>query len=138
MTREFQAKLKSGEVMHDWNGFSPHYAGCFYGDKVCLGGEEKFSHCYDFSAGIADVEWWIVDELEKLTQEEKDELLHILKRNKNFDEYKSSIVPELAKLLGVEKYQIHRIFNKTLYEFIKLIHSKSNDATKREWEPPAA
>lgn len=118
--------LKSGEAVHYWNGFSPHYAGCFYGDRVRLGGEEKFSHCYDFSAGVAYVDYWVVAELEKLTQEEKDELLQILKRNKKFDEYKHSIVPELAKVLGVEEYQIHRIPNKTLYEFVNLVMAKAN------------
>ena len=136
MPREFQDKLKSGEYIHKWNGFSPHYAGCFYGDRVRLGGEEKFSHCYDFSAGVAYVDYWVVAELEKLTQEEKDELLHILKRNKKFDEYKGSIVPELAKLLGVEEYQIYRVPNKKIYEFIKLIHSEANDAEKGEFQIP--
>ena len=57
------------------------------------------------------------------TQEEQDELIYILERNEKFLEYKRSIVPELAKLLGVEEYQIYRVPNKKIYEFIKLIHS---------------
>lgn len=128
MIRDYQLKLQSGEYIYTWNGFSPFYAGCFYGDSICLGGEEKYRQCYGFFSGIGDVEWWVVEELEKLTQEEKDELLHILKRNKEFDEYKNSIVPELAGALRVEKYQVYRIPNKTLYEFVNVVRSLSNDA----------
>lgn len=134
MIRDFQTKLQSGDYIHTWNGFAPFYAGCFYGDTVCLGGEEKYRHCYDFWSGTVSDEWWVVDELEKLTQEEKDELLQILKRNKEFHDYKKSMAPELARVLGVEQYQIHRIPNKTLYEFVSLVHSLSNDAIAKKQE----
>jgi hypothetical protein len=133
MTRDFQSKLQSSKC-HTWNGFAPFYAGCFYGDSVCLGGEERYIQCYDFRAGVVDEEWWVVDELEKLTQEEKDELLRILKRNKEFHDYKKSIVPELARVLGVEQYQVYRVPNKTLYEFVNLVHSHSNEAIAKKAE----
>ena len=126
MTREFFKKLETGEYIYEWNSYPPHYAGCFYGSDVVLGGEEKFSNCYDFFSGIGDVEWWIKEELDKLTEEQQQELLSILKRNKAFDDYKTKIVPELAKLLNVQPYQIYRVRNKDLYNFLNLIHSKAN------------
>lgn len=131
MIRDYQLKLKSGESIYTWNGFAPFYAGCSYGSSLRLGGEEKYKQCYDFWNGIVSVEWWIVAELEKLTQEEKDELLHILKRNKEFNERKKEIAHALAKVFGVEEYQIHRVPNKTLYEFIQLVDSKSNEAHEK-------
>lgn len=125
---EFFYKLK--------NHYSPFYLGCSYGYKTCLGGEEKYRKCWGFSSGIGDLDWWEFNEVVKLTQEEQDELIYILERNKKFHEYKDSIVPELAKLLGVEMYQIYRVENKKIYEFIKLIHSEANDASKREFQIP--
>jgi hypothetical protein len=126
MTREFFKKLETGEYISEWNGYSPFYAGCFYGSDLVLGGEEKFSHCYDFFSGIGDVEWWIKEELDNLTEKQQEELLSILKRNKAFYEYKNKLVPELAKLLNVEPYQIYIVPNKDLYEFLNLIHSNAN------------
>jgi len=129
MTREpydWHTKLETGEYIRKWNGYLPFYAGCFYGHDVVLGGEEKFRQCHDFYSGIGDMDWWIKEELDKLTSEEQEELLSILKRNKAFEEYKKTIVPELAKLLNVEPYQIHRVRNKDLYNFLNLIHSKAN------------
>jgi len=129
MTREpydWHTKLETGEYIREWNGYLPFYAGCFYGSDVVLGGEEKFSQCYDFYSGIGDMEWWIKEELDKLTSEEQEELLSILKRNKEFEDYKNTLVPELAKLLNVKPYQIHRVSNKDLYNFLNLIHSKEN------------
>ena len=126
MTREFVKKLETGEYIIKWNGFVPFYAGCFYGSDLVLGGEEKFSHCYDFFSGIGDVEWWIKDELDKLTEDEQEELISILKRNKAFYEYKKKIAPDLANTLNVEEYQVHKVPNKYLYEFLNLVHSKAN------------
>lgn len=119
--REFQVKLQTGEYISEWNGYVPFYAGCFYGDGLVLGGEEKFQHCFDFVSGIGDVEWWIKPEIDKLTQEEQDELLSILKRNKEFYKRKNQLAKPLADLLGVEQYQVHRLSSKQLYDFIQLV-----------------
>lgn len=118
------------------NYYSPFYLGCSYGDVTRLGGEEKYRKCWGFSSGIGDLDWWEFNEVVKLTQEEQEELIYILERNKKFHDYKRSIVTELAKLLGVEEYQIYRVPNKKIYEFIKLIHSEANDAAKREFQLP--
>ena len=124
--RYWQEKLQNGEFITKWNGYTPHYAGCFYGNSTVLGGEEKYRHCYDFVSSIGDVEWWIKEELDKLTTEEQEELLYFIKRNEVFDEYKKSVCPILAKVLNVESYQLYRIPNKILYEFLKLIHFNAN------------
>ena len=119
-------KLETEEYLREWNGYSPFYAGCFSAHGLTLGGEEKFRHCYHFYSGIVDMDFWIKEELDKHTSEEQEELLSILKRNKEFDDYKNTLVPELAKLLNVKPYQIHRVSNKDLYNFLNLIHSKAN------------
>ncbi len=72
------------------------------------------------------MEWWIKDELDKLSPIEQDDLIKILKRNKQFEEYKNKLAPELAKLLNVNEYQIHRIPNKCLYEFLQQIDANHN------------
>ena len=128
--KEIIEKLDTGEYIHEWNGYSPFYAGCFSADKIRIGGEEKFRHCYGFYSRIVDIDWWNKEELDKFTSEEQEELLAILKRNKAFDDYKKTIVPELAKLLNVKPYQIHRVPNKDLYNFLNLIHSKVNSWDK--------
>lgn len=129
--RPFQTSLQNGEFIYKWNGYTPHYAGCFYGSSVVLGGEEKYSHCYNFFSGIGDVEWWIKKELDKLTSEEQDDLLYLIKRNETFDLYKDSIVPSLAQTLNVKPYQIYRLSNKILYNFLKNIHLNSDAADEK-------
>jgi hypothetical protein len=132
---KWQEKFETGEFISEWNGYIPFYAGCFYGSEVVLGGEERYKHCYDFFSGIGDVEWWDKTELDKLTQEEQDDLLRILKRNKQFDEYKNKIATSLAQALNVEGYQIHRVPNKDLRDFLLLVHLKSNNPNETpKWE----
>jgi hypothetical protein len=124
--RDWETKLQNGEFISKWNGYTPHYAGCFYGSSIVLGGEDKYKHCYDFLSGICDVDWWIKAELDKLTPEEQEELLYFIKRNEAFDNYKNTIVPLLVKTLNVEPYQIYRIPNKILYDLLKMIHFNAN------------
>lgn len=123
MEREWVAKFRSGEYLEEWNGFTPFYAGCFYGDGVCLGGEEKFSHCYDFFSGIGDVDWWIASELDALCELDKAELLAILKRNKNANDYvhsNSEGIRELASRLKLEGTSvIYRLKNKNILRILE-------------------
>ena len=122
MKRQFQKDLEAGKTIYEWNGFSPFYAGCFYGDSICLGGEKKFSQCYDFFSGIGDVEWWIVDELEKLSEKDKKELLHILKRNKRIYDYikkQHSKIKEMSSELQLEgPHIIHRLGNRKILSLL--------------------
>lgn len=122
MKRQFQIDLESGKTVYEWNGFSPFYAGCFNGNSVCLGGEDKFSHCYDFFSGIGDVDWWIVEELNKLSEKDKKELLHILKRNKRVDHYiesKRSKILEISSELNLEgPHIIYRLGNRKILSLL--------------------
>lgn len=134
MRRPFMDKLDSGEFITKWNGYSSFYAGNFYGSSLKLGGEEKFEHCYDFFSGIGDVDWWIKSELDALSIEDQNELLAILKRNKEFYECTQRIAKPLAEALGVEHYQIHRLDAKDLFAFVTLVNSKAN----KKYEAPVA
>lgn len=118
--RDFVHKLNSGEYLSKWRGFSPYWLGCFYGDSVILGGEDKFSHCYDFFSGIGDVEWWIKKEIDNLTDDDKDEMESLMKRNKEFDTYlrDNNIVGKLSDLLSLDTHYIHRLGNIYIKEIL--------------------
>jgi hypothetical protein len=120
--REWVKKFESGEYLREWRGFSPFWLGCFYGDSVMLGGEEEFSHCYDFFSGIGDVEWWITEEIEKLTEEQKDRMYSIMTRNKSVDvmlDNNRDIFYELAHKLNIGSEYIYRLGNKLRKELIE-------------------
>ena len=71
-------KFKTGKYLHKWKGYEAILIGGPYSDNIGIG-EEKFSHCIGFFCGIGDVDWWIKEELDKLTKEEKEELQWICK-----------------------------------------------------------
>lgn len=108
-----------------FHGYTPHYLGCFYGDKLKLGGEEEFSHCYDFDAGVCDVEYWITDELNNLSEANENLLLSLLERNKSFDDMLKNdgwqIVEQFANLVGKETHDIWRLGNKNIYDALQLL-----------------
>jgi hypothetical protein len=132
---EWQEKFENGEYISTWNGYSPFYIGCFSAGDIVLGGEEQYARCHGWFSGIGDVVWWDKTELDKLSPEHQDNLLKILKRNKQFDDYKKKIYPELAKVLNVEKHQVACVKNKDLYDFLMLIHKKGYDIHKKPiWE----
>jgi hypothetical protein len=124
--RDFQIKFQSGEYISEFRGFSPHWAGCFYGDTKVLGGEEKFSKCFNFFSGIGDVEWWIKAELDLLTDTEADELESLMKRNKEFDEWLQDKVRPIAEILKIAPHAIYRMGNKKLYDFYREVKWKEN------------
>lgn len=125
----WQDKFDSGEYIRKWRGFEPHYAGCFYGDSTVLGGEEKYRKCHDFFSSVGDVEWWVVEEINKLTDAEKDELEAILKRNQYFAEVirTPDRVKSLADFLGVVPQNVYRMKNKELYKIFKIIFDWYNN-----------
>ena len=132
---EWKEKFESGEYISTWNGYSPFYIGCFSAGDIVLGGEEQYARCHGWFSGIGDVVWWDKTELDKLPPEHQDNLLKILKRNKQFDDYRKKIYPELAKVLNVENYQVACVKNKDLYDFLMLIHKKGYDIHKKPiWE----
>ena len=122
MEREWVSKFASGEYLKEWHGFSPFYAGCFYGNDACLGGESKFHHCFDFFAGIGDVEWWITSELTKLSKQDSIELLEILTRNKKVNDFiqdNHNTIKELSDKLKLDgSYVIYRLHNKNVYRIL--------------------
>lgn len=129
--RDFVQKLRSGEYLHEWNGFSPFYAGCSYGNDKCLGGEFKFAHCYGSFHGVGDAEWWIKEEIDKLTDDEQSELLEILKRNKRVDDsITREVVTEIALDLGYTQYDLHYIYRLKNKNIIKLIECDKDDRIK--------
>ena len=120
--REWVEKFETCEYLREWRGFSPFWMGCFYGDSVVLGGEEEFSHCYDFFSGIGDVEWWIAEEIEKLTEEQRDRMYSIMERNKSVNDMLDNnrdIFYELANGLGIGSEYIYRLGNKLGKELIE-------------------
>jgi hypothetical protein len=132
---KWQEKFESGEYISTWNGYSPYYIGCFSAGGIVLGGEEQYSKCHGWFSGIGDAVWWVKEELDNLSPQHQDNLLKILKRNKQFDDYRKKIYPQLAKVLNVENYQVARLSNKDLYNFLMLVHTKSYDKHKKpEWE----
>ncbi len=127
-------KLDSGEYERQWKKFSPFYLGCGYGhNNVELGGEEKFSHCYDYFSGVGDIDYWIMEEVNKLSKEDQDELLSILERNKKVaDSITLKKVKKLCEQVGypLDKTQyIYRLKNKHI---INLINSKNPKETHQQ------
>lgn len=120
----WEEKFKSGEYIDEYNGYTPYYIGCFYGAKVCLGGEDEFMSCTGFFSGIADIEWWDTKELKKLTSEQIIKLNSILKRNKLIDEYIESNMDVFYSIFGKDyRSNIHRKSNIDKIRFLWLFES---------------
>ena len=102
--------------LHKWRGYSSHFCGSYYGNKLILGDEKKFYHCFDFiDAHGVSTSYWIKEELDKLSVEEQDELEAILKRNTENDKYKDELVELLSKLYEVDSCHFHRMYMKDLF-----------------------
>lgn len=138
MLYTWQEKFKSGEYISEWNGYTPDYAGCFYGNSNCLGGEEKFRHCYDFFSGVGDVEWWIKAELDKLTDVEQSELLSILKRNKETNDFiTKDLVKNICREVGIDENDtciIYRLGNKKIMELYNSSNKKQYLSELKDFE----
>jgi hypothetical protein len=120
--RDWVEKFKTGEYLREWRGFNPHWLGCFYGQSVTLGGEDEFSHCYDFFSGIGDVEWWITAEIEKLSEDEKERMYSLMNRNKSVDEMlveNSHIINTICDNLDITSEYIYRLGNKLIKELVE-------------------
>ena len=132
---KWQEKFETGEYISTWNGYSPFYIGCFSAGGIVLGGEEQYSNCHGWFSRICDVTWWDKTEIDKLSPDHRDNLLKILKRNKQFDDYRKKIYPDLAKVLNVEPHQVANLTNKDLYDFLMKVHEKGYVIHKKpEWE----
>jgi hypothetical protein len=132
--RSIFKKLDSGEYKRTWNGRSPFYLGSGYGhNSVEHGGEEKFNHCHGFFSGIGDIDYWIMEEVNKLSKEDQDELLSILNRNKKVDDSITlKKVEKVCEQVGYsldETHYIYRLMNKHI---ISLINSKNPKETHKQ------
>lgn len=128
--RDFVKKFESGEYVKEWKGYSPFYAGNFYGSDLVMEGDRCFRHCCDFFSGIGDVEWWIVEELDKLSVEDKNELLSLLERNKkNYNRIRdnSDRIKEMSEILNLEGP--HIIYRKNYRDKLALLDSKNIQET---------
>jgi len=109
MTRPHVDKLKNGEYLYTWNGYDPILLGGPYSDYLNVG-EERFYNCIGYFSGICDVDWWVKEELDKLTPPELAELENICEYKKYVNK---TITPELmeklAVLYGCERHHIYRI-----------------------------
>lgn len=125
---DIQAKRNSGKYLEIWNGFDPSYCAYYYGDKICIGGEPKFSHCYETFLFVRNwTHWWIKEELKKLSDEDKKELLIILERNKSVQDYingEHNKIIEISDILNLEgAYIIYTTLNNI--EILRLLISKN-------------
>ena len=125
--RPWVAKFESGEYLSKWKGFSPAILGCTLYSEYMQIGEEKFFHCVGEFNGIGDVDWWIKEELDKLSVEQTKELELIC----NYKTYlKNSITIDLIKQLsnffGLESFHIYRTKQKNIAEFLNQINSFAN------------
>lgn len=115
-------KLENGEYLSEWRGFSPYWIGCFYGESVVLGGEEEFSHCYDFFSGIGDVDWWIAAEIEKLTDEQKERMYSLMVRNKEVRTWingKSDDIRKMCDVMGIGTEYVYRLGSKLIKQVLE-------------------
>jgi len=122
MKREWMIKLENGEYLSEWRGFSPYWIGCFYGESVVLGGEEEFSHCYDFFSGIGDVDWWIAAEIEKLTDEQKERMYSLMVRNKEVRTWingKSDDIRKMCDVMGIGTEYVYRLGSKLIKQVLE-------------------
>jgi len=130
--RHWTAGFDDGSFLHEWRGFAPFWLGCFYGESKCNGGEEKYSHCYDFCSGIGDVEWWIADEIAKLSVAEQEEMYQLMVRNKAIDDKITyDAINMIASVLGVEKHHIYRLGNRHIIKLVECKTESIEDEYKR-------
>ena len=122
--RDWVKKFKTGEYLRNWKGYGAILIGGPYSDNIGIG-EEKFIHCMDFFCGIGDVDWWIKEKLDKLTEDEKKELEWICRYKTYLD--KEIITIEKVKLLsefyGCETFHIYRTGNKEILNLIKILNN---------------
>jgi hypothetical protein len=126
--RDFEYKFKSGEYIHEFNGYSPFYLGCM-GSGTNLGSEEPFLDLHGFNCGIGDVVWWDKTKLDNLRQEDINMLLMLLYRNKKLAEYIDEKCDKFSKSLGIDSFLIYRLGNKKILDLINTINELRGDCS---------
>lgn len=139
--RDWVKKFKTGEYLHDWKGYGTILIGGPYSDNIGIG-EEKFSHCMGFFCGIGDVDWWIKEELDKLTKEEEEELEWICKYKTYISKevITRELVLRISDFYGCNTQHIYRTGDKEiinicneLTNYYNLIEKHSRNDRDERW-----
>jgi hypothetical protein len=107
--RHWVEKFENGEYLRKWRDHRPGLINGIYDNPLNIG-EEKFHHCTGSFYGIGDVEWWITEELNKLSDEEKNELDLIC----SYKEYVKDFITfdkikRISNFYNCETHNIYRI-----------------------------
>jgi hypothetical protein len=76
------SKFESGEWLDKWRGIESIWVDMSWFNRPELT-LKKYIKCVGTYCGIGQVDWWYASELERLTDEEKDELETLCKKNRD-------------------------------------------------------
>lgn len=129
--RPWVEKIESGEYLYEWRGYSPFWVCGMYCDNLNIN-EDKYINCTGAHYGIGDVEWWITAELDKLSEDEKDELEKICryKRFINNEAKPKELINKLTEFFECEFYHIHRTGNEEILKFCRMAHNYREEIKK--------
>lgn len=121
--RPWVEKFETGEYLRQWNGYEPIILGCIaYSDNIGIG-EDKFFKCVGEFNGIGDVDWWIKEELDKLTPTEVEELKLICEYKTYLNEFISpELIRKISNFFGCETFHVYRTHQKNILEFCNQIY----------------
>jgi len=121
--RDWVERFETGEYLRKWRGIDPHWLLGIYCDEFKIG-ENKYSHCMGSFYGIGDVEWWVKAELDKLTDQERDELESICNYKKYVNEnITHPLIVKISSLFNCETQFVYRMGNKRILEFINTLNN---------------
>ena len=121
--RPWVEKFETGEYLRKWNGYEPHVLGCtLYSEYIGIG-EDKFLKCVGEFNGIGDVDWWITEELEKLSSDELKELEWICKYKTYLNNFIThDLIVKISNLFGCETFHVYRTNHKNIIDFCNQIN----------------
>lgn len=116
--RPWIEKFENGEYLRKWNGYEPGILGCtIYSEHIGIG-EDKFFNCVGEFNGIGDVNWWIKEELDKLSQEELNELNLICGYKTYLKKIiKHDLIVKISNLFDCEPFHVYRTNHKNIIGF---------------------
>lgn len=125
--RPWVKKFETGEYLRKWNGYEPYILGCtIYSQHIGIG-EDKYFKCIGEFNGIGDVDWWIKEELDKLTQEEIIELKLICEYKTYLNNFiTDDLINKISNFFECDTFHIYRIDHKNIIEFCNQINAFYN------------
>jgi hypothetical protein len=120
MVSEIHKKIENQEYLREWKGYDPILIAGVYYDTLDVG-ENKFSHCIgEFMGGGGEISWWIKNELDNLSDEEKKELENICKYKTYINnKINHELVKKIADLFECQPFHIWRTRNKNIFDLCK-------------------